>query len=216
MARALLVTGATGKQGGSLINALLEANADSEIFALTRNANSASAQKLKAKSPNIKLVTGDLDAIDSVFEKAKEASKLPIWGVFSVQVGVLVRVFTAFANESFQGSNRRWSECGKRREARQGPGRCGHQEQCQELRIFFSGPRRSPIRQRRYERPALREQISCGAASFQQNRRRWNGLDGSPSRCILRESGTWLRGKGVCDKLGIVFETRLATTANRH
>jgi NAD(P)-dependent dehydrogenase (short-subunit alcohol dehydrogenase family) len=130
MARALLVTGATGKQGGSLINALLEANADFEILALTRNANSASAQKLKAKSPNIKLVTGDLDAIDSVFEKAKQASKLPIWGVFSVQVGVLVHVFTAFPNEFSQGSNRQWSECGKRREARQGPGRCGHQEQC--------------------------------------------------------------------------------------
>lgn len=88
MARALIITGATGKQGGSLVNALLKANADFEILALTRDAQSASARKLREKSPNIKLVTGDLDAIDSVFQKAKQTSKLPIWGVFSVQVSL--------------------------------------------------------------------------------------------------------------------------------
>lgn len=97
MARALLITGATGKQGGSLVSALLKANADFEILALTRNAQSASAQKLQARSPNIKLVTGDLDDIDSVFQKAKQASKLPIWGVFSVQVGVPAHVIITFA-----------------------------------------------------------------------------------------------------------------------
>ncbi|KAH7075068.1 hypothetical protein FB567DRAFT_453100 [Paraphoma chrysanthemicola] len=88
MAKALLVTGATGRQGGSLVNALLKANTDIEILALTRNAQSTSARKLQAKSPNIKLVTGNLDAIDSVFQKAREASKVPIWGVFSVQVAM--------------------------------------------------------------------------------------------------------------------------------
>jgi uncharacterized protein YbjT (DUF2867 family) len=84
--RALLITGATGKQGGSVINALLKANAPFEILALTRNAQSASAQKLLKKSPKIKLVTGDFNALDDVFRKAKEASSAPIWGVFSVTV----------------------------------------------------------------------------------------------------------------------------------
>ncbi|KAJ4986341.1 NmrA-like family protein [Stagonosporopsis vannaccii] len=85
MSTALLVTGATGKQGGSTINALLKANADFEIIALTRNAQSASAQKLQAKSSKIKVITGNLDNPEGVFQKAKEATKLPIWGVFSVQ-----------------------------------------------------------------------------------------------------------------------------------
>jgi uncharacterized protein YbjT (DUF2867 family) len=84
--RALLITGATGKQGGSVINALLKADAPFEILAVTRNAQSASAQKLLQKSPKIKLVTGDFSAIDEIFRKAKEASSAPIWGVFSVQV----------------------------------------------------------------------------------------------------------------------------------
>ncbi|KAJ4363152.1 hypothetical protein N0V83_010272 [Neocucurbitaria cava] len=83
-ARAILVTGATGKQGGSLVDALLKRNTSFEILALTRDAQSTSSQKLLKKSPSkIKLVTGNLDAVDDVFRKAKEATKAPIWGVFS-------------------------------------------------------------------------------------------------------------------------------------
>jgi nucleoside-diphosphate-sugar epimerase len=84
--RAIIVTGATGKQGGSVVNALLKANAPYEILALTRDAHSASSKKLLQKSPRIKLVSGNLNATDEVFKKAKEATKTPIWGVFSVQV----------------------------------------------------------------------------------------------------------------------------------
>jgi len=84
--RTLLITGATGKQGGSVINALLKANAPFEILALTRNAQSASAQKLLKKSSKIKLVTGDFSAVDDIFLQAKKAASAPIWGVFSVQV----------------------------------------------------------------------------------------------------------------------------------
>lgn len=87
MSRAVLITGATGKQGGAVIKALLKANADFEILALTRDAQSASAQRLLKQSPKIKLVTGNLDATENIFSKAKEATKAPIWGVFSVQVG---------------------------------------------------------------------------------------------------------------------------------
>jgi len=85
-ARALLITGATGKQGSAVINALLKANSDFEIIALTRNAQSPSAQRLLQKSPKIKLITGNLDGLDEVFRKAHAAAKMPIWGVFSVQV----------------------------------------------------------------------------------------------------------------------------------
>jgi uncharacterized protein YbjT (DUF2867 family) len=84
--RAILITGATGKQGGSTINALLKANAPFEILALTRNAQSASAQRLLQKSSKIKLITGDFNAIDDIFRQAKAATNAPIWGVFSVQV----------------------------------------------------------------------------------------------------------------------------------
>ena len=84
--RALLITGATGRQGGAVVNALLKANADFEIIALTRNAQSTSAQNLLKKSPKIKLVTGDFNSIDEVFRKAKEAANAPIWGVFNMQV----------------------------------------------------------------------------------------------------------------------------------
>jgi uncharacterized protein YbjT (DUF2867 family) len=86
MGRTILVTGATGNQGGAVVNALLAANADFNILALTRDANSSSSQKLKAKSPAISIVQGDLNDTENVFKTAKAASNQPIWGVFSVQV----------------------------------------------------------------------------------------------------------------------------------
>ncbi|KAI4662571.1 uncharacterized protein J4E79_004861 [Alternaria viburni] len=83
--RAVLVTGATGKQGGSVVDALLKANAPYEILAVTRDAQSSSSKKLEKKSSRIKLVTGNLDATDEMFKAARESTKMPIWGVFSVQ-----------------------------------------------------------------------------------------------------------------------------------
>ncbi|KAL1604746.1 hypothetical protein SLS60_004286 [Paraconiothyrium brasiliense] len=83
--RAVLITGATGKQGGSVVNALLKANSDLQILALTRNAQSSAAQRLAQKSPQIKLITGNLDEIEEAFKTARAATQLPIWGVFSVQ-----------------------------------------------------------------------------------------------------------------------------------
>lgn len=83
MSRTILVTGATGRQGGAVIKALHDT--DFEILALTRNASSPSAQKLNASSPNIKLVEGDLDDTEAVFKNAKAVTNNPIWGVYSVQ-----------------------------------------------------------------------------------------------------------------------------------
>lgn len=82
----ILVTGATGKQGGALINNLIEKNAPFKILALTRNTQSASAQKLAKSSKNITLVQGNLDNPSEIFKNAQAQTSEPIWGVFSVQV----------------------------------------------------------------------------------------------------------------------------------
>lgn len=83
---AILVTGATGKQGGSLINSLLSKNTPFQILAVTRNTQSSSAQRLSEKSPNVKLVQGDLNDPAEIFKKAQSLTSTSIWGVFSVQV----------------------------------------------------------------------------------------------------------------------------------
>lgn len=86
MSKTVLITGATGKQGGSVINALLAAKANFEILAVTRDVQSASAKKLAHKSPLIKLVSGNFDDTEGIFKRAKEVSSAPVWGVFGVQV----------------------------------------------------------------------------------------------------------------------------------
>lgn len=85
MSKAVLITGATGKQGGAVVNALLPSS-DFTILTVTRNTASPSAQKLAQKSPKIKLVQGDLNDPTTIFKNAKEVTDKPIWGVFSVQV----------------------------------------------------------------------------------------------------------------------------------
>ena len=90
MSKTLLITGATGKQGGSLIDELLAQEAEFEILALTRDVNSASAQDLVKKSPDVKLLAGTLDEPETVFRNAKNVTTRSIWGVFSVQVSCSV------------------------------------------------------------------------------------------------------------------------------
>ncbi|KAL4798175.1 nucleoside-diphosphate-sugar epimerase family protein [Aspergillus venezuelensis] len=82
---AVLITGATGKQGGSLIKSLVARKSSLEILAVTRNAQSPSAQRLAQLSSNIKLVEGNLDVPATIFQNAQKATKTPIWGVFGVQ-----------------------------------------------------------------------------------------------------------------------------------
>ncbi|KAI2825573.1 hypothetical protein CBS147321_1090 [Aspergillus niger] len=85
---AVLITGATGKQGGSLIRNLVSRNSSLEILAVTRDSSSASAQRLKQLSSNIKLVEGNLDNPAEIFRNARAQTSSPIWGVFSVQVAI--------------------------------------------------------------------------------------------------------------------------------
>ncbi|KAK3987952.1 putative negative transcriptional regulator [Cladorrhinum sp. PSN332] len=92
MSKSLLITGATGKQGGAVIDALLNADPISSnltILAVTRNASSASSKHLASRSQSIRLVEGNLDDVPALFEAAKLANnEQPIWGVFSVQVSL--------------------------------------------------------------------------------------------------------------------------------
>jgi uncharacterized protein YbjT (DUF2867 family) len=78
--RRILVTGATGKQGGALINALVASppNPPFHLVALTRKASAPKAQAL-AQKPNVTVLEGDLDDCNAIF-KGQE----PFHGVFSV------------------------------------------------------------------------------------------------------------------------------------
>ncbi|KAF2111143.1 hypothetical protein BDV96DRAFT_499826 [Lophiotrema nucula] len=83
MSKTVLVTGATGKQGGAVIRGLQD-SPDTLILALTRNTSSPSAQRLAALE-NVKLVQGDLSDPSAIFTNAKEVAKRPVWGVYFVQ-----------------------------------------------------------------------------------------------------------------------------------
>jgi uncharacterized protein YbjT (DUF2867 family) len=89
--RKILVTGATGKQGGALVDALV-ANPPPyphEILALTRNTDSSTAKALASKSKNITLVAGDLNDCDAIFAKAGGPGS--VWGVFSMQLQAMLQ-----------------------------------------------------------------------------------------------------------------------------
>jgi uncharacterized protein YbjT (DUF2867 family) len=74
--RVVLVTGATGKQGGALINEL--AGKGWTLRAMTRHPEGEAAQKLRANGVDV--VAGDLDAAESL-KKALAGA----WGVFGIQ-----------------------------------------------------------------------------------------------------------------------------------
>ncbi|KAJ4361085.1 uncharacterized protein N0V89_001654 [Didymosphaeria variabile] len=77
--RRILVSGATGKQGGALIASLLSHSTPTfEIYALTRNPKSRSAQALSSK-PNVKVIQGDFSNPSAIFAQIPKP-----WGFFSV------------------------------------------------------------------------------------------------------------------------------------
>lgn len=79
----ILVIGATGKQGGALIENLLASSRapQFDIVAVTRDTQCPRAQKLSA-FPNVRVISGDLTSPDVIFEAAGG----PVWGVYSVQI----------------------------------------------------------------------------------------------------------------------------------
>lgn len=93
--KSILVTGATGKQGGAVLEQLSNHASSSQytLLAVTRDANSASAKRIVERNPIVKLVQGNLDDVPALFSAAKavlkEAGKEEqIWGVYSVQVSM--------------------------------------------------------------------------------------------------------------------------------
>ncbi|KAF2235591.1 NAD(P)-binding protein [Viridothelium virens] len=90
MSKTFLITGATGKQGGGTVDALLASPeaSDSTILAVTRNPHSPGAQKLASKAKNIKIVKGDFNNVPAMFDAAREANggKAEYDGLFLVQV----------------------------------------------------------------------------------------------------------------------------------
>ena len=74
--RKILVTGATGQQGGSLARLLLHKK--HKVYALTRNAQSTSAQDLRNKGANT--VKGDLDDSDSLEHAVKDVESVFLMG----------------------------------------------------------------------------------------------------------------------------------------
>src|ERR671918_685388 len=74
--RKILVTGATGQQGGSLARLLLQKK--HKVYALTRNTQSAAAQDLRNKGANV--VRGDLDDSDSLERAVKDVQSIFLMG----------------------------------------------------------------------------------------------------------------------------------------
>lgn len=108
--KAILITGATGKQGGSVLNQLASHSSASQftLLAVTRDAGSPSAKRIVERHPKVLLVQGDLNDVPRLFSSAKstlkEAGKLEqIWGVYSVQISMGPGVTTEF--EVKQGSD---------------------------------------------------------------------------------------------------------------
>jgi uncharacterized protein YbjT (DUF2867 family) len=64
MSRTVLVTGATGNQGGAVVDHLLDADTDFEVLGLTRDASSDAAAALEDRG--VEMVEGDLDDTDSL------------------------------------------------------------------------------------------------------------------------------------------------------
>ena len=82
-----LVAGATGRQGGAVVTALLsdEFGIDPKhVYAITRDATGAGAQRLHASWPGINIVVGNLNNSNALFKQLK-GSILPETAVFLAQ-----------------------------------------------------------------------------------------------------------------------------------
>lgn len=94
-AKPILITGATGKQGGAVLEQLASHQSSTEfvLCAVTRNTTSAAAQKIRQRFPDVLLVQGDLNDVPDLFKSAQNTLKSAgkpsqIWGVYSVQISL--------------------------------------------------------------------------------------------------------------------------------
>jgi len=94
--KAILITGATGKQGGSVLRQLATHPSSPQytFLAATRNPSSPSALRLKEKYPGVVIpIQGNLDDVPALFKTARDALRAAdkpekVWGVYSVQVSM--------------------------------------------------------------------------------------------------------------------------------
>jgi len=84
--RKLLITGATGLQGGAVIDALLAISWPGEIFALTRNAKSPKAKALALKR-NVTVVQGNPSSPAAIFSTNKSIDGVFLLTAFSYGIG---------------------------------------------------------------------------------------------------------------------------------
>jgi uncharacterized protein YbjT (DUF2867 family) len=94
--KAILITGATGKQGGSVLKQLATHPSSPQytFLAVTRNATSPLALHLKEEYAGVVVpVQGNLNDVPTLFQSAKAALRSAdkpdkIWGVYSVQTSM--------------------------------------------------------------------------------------------------------------------------------
>jgi uncharacterized protein YbjT (DUF2867 family) len=83
-----LIAGATGRQGGAVVNAILSTPklgiAPENVWAITRDATGASAQRLGSTWPGINIVSGNLNNPHGIFEQL-DALSIPQTAVFLAQ-----------------------------------------------------------------------------------------------------------------------------------
>lgn len=90
MVKSILVAGATGKQGGAVVTALLADNAEKgaqewKIYALTRNAKSDKAKALETKGNGaVELVEGDFE--DAAFITSFITKEKDLYAIFAVTI----------------------------------------------------------------------------------------------------------------------------------
>ncbi|WP_246999495.1 NmrA/HSCARG family protein [Halosolutus gelatinilyticus] len=70
MVERVLVTGATGNQGGAVVDHLLASDADFDVYGLTRDASGETAQELAGRG--VTMVEGDLNDADSLAPRVAE------------------------------------------------------------------------------------------------------------------------------------------------
>ena len=94
-AKPILITGATGKQGGAVLEQLASHPSSSQfvLCAVTRNTSSPASQRISSRYPKVLLVQGDLNDVPELFKSAQSTLKsagksTDIWGVYSVQISL--------------------------------------------------------------------------------------------------------------------------------
>lgn len=87
--KTLLITGATGKQGGALIASLVASPSTASLFtivAVSRDPASSGSKRLAAMGPHVSVLAGDLADTADLLRRAEAATGSPMWGVYSVQI----------------------------------------------------------------------------------------------------------------------------------